>query len=168
LIPDAIPFVNADEIARAQVPDQDTDMNRQAARIMLFRLNSLQNERLSFAVETTLASRALATRIVSLKAKGYRFHLYYMWIDSADLAVQRIAERVRMGGHNIPEQTVRRRYKRSIINFANIYKPLANRWHIYNNRTGNIPELVADGDNTGYQTVYEQDSWNELLKESGS
>lgn len=135
---------------------------------MLSRLDSIEEQKHSFAVETTLASRALATRIVRLKASGYSFYLYYMWIDSTDLAVQRISERVRMGGHNIPEETVRRRYRRSIINFVKIYMPLADGWRVYNNRTGNGPDLVAVGDNASVQTIFEQASWDQLLEEAKS
>ena len=85
------------------------------------------------AFESTLASRLLLPRIRSMQAFGYRFHLFFFWLPSADMAVQRVAARVASGGHHIPEDVIRRRYERGLENFFNQYSPVADSWIFYNN-----------------------------------
>jgi predicted ABC-type ATPase len=85
-----------------------------AGEIMLSRIRELVRQRVSFAFETTLAGRSLAPWLKRLIKDGYRFHLVFLWLPSADLAVQRVASRVRLGDHDVPEDTIRRRYDRGI------------------------------------------------------
>ena len=85
---------------------------------MLERMDDLAERRQIFAFETTLAARSYARRIADWRGQGYCFQLYYFWLPSADLAVQRVADRVQQGGHHVPEETIRRRYRHS---FRNLY-----------------------------------------------
>ena len=92
---------------------------------MLARLEELAQQRVSFAFETTLASRTLAPRISKLVEGGYRFHLVFLWLPNADLAVTRVANRVRSGGYDVPAETIRRRYAAGLRNFFSLYQPLS-------------------------------------------
>lgn len=111
-------FINADAIAGGLSAFAPERVAFPAGRIMLRRMHELAAAGADFALESTLSSRSLAPWIVRLKARNYVFHLIYLWLSSADLAVQRVAERVRQGGHDVPAATVRRRYSRSLGNFS--------------------------------------------------
>lgn len=102
-------FVNADVIARGLSAFDPDRAAMAAGRVMLARLNELARQRESFAFETTLASRSFAPQLADLRASGYAVHLFLLWLSSADLAVQRVAHRVRSGGHDVPADTIRRR-----------------------------------------------------------
>ena len=145
LIPPTMEFVNADEIAKTLAETVTDGINFRAGRIALQRLDELEAERADIAIETTLASRTLAPRIQRLRANGYRFSLYYVWVPSPDLSIERVAERVRKGGHDIPEDVIRRRYKSGLENFFNIYQPLSDRWRMINNSIVGQPRIIARG-----------------------
>src|SRR5215467_12533549 len=100
---------------------------------MLERLRELAVEGRDFAYETTLASKSFAPWLRYLQNDGYTFHLVYLWLPTAELAIARVAERVRRGGHAVAEDTVRRRYDRSLFNFFDIYSQLADSWVMINN-----------------------------------
>lgn len=133
-------FVNADIIAAEQGLDDIA-----AGRQMLRRLDELTAQRKDLAFETTLSSAGLRSRIAAMRDAGYVFHLIYIWIPSADMAVQRVAARVRSGGHSIPEKVIRRRYERSLDNFFNHYMPMADAWLMIDNSHKQTPERVRDG-----------------------
>lgn len=158
-------FVNADTIARGlNAFDPESEAVR-AGRIMLDYLHDLAARRKSFAFETTLAARTYGPWLESLRAVGYVSHLFYFWLNSPDLAVSRVAERVRAGGHHIPEGTVRRRYARSIRNSLDLYRPVVTTWQVYDNSNGR-PRLIAF--NNGYfDTVLDRDSWNSFFRSAG-
>jgi predicted ABC-type ATPase len=125
-------FVNADTIA-AGLAGFATDAAAIAAgRVMLQQMNALSRANHSFAFETTLASRSFAPRLRAMRDRGYRVSLAFLWLPSADLAVQRVARRVEQGGHDIPDDVIRRRYARGLKNLVTLYLPLAARWAIYN------------------------------------
>jgi predicted ABC-type ATPase len=112
-----VTFVNADVITQGLSGFDPGSTAIEAGRIMLQRLHALAAQRESFAFESTLAGRAYARWLRSLRQEGYTVHLVYFWLESAELAVVRVAERVRAGGHAIPEETIRQRYDRSLANF---------------------------------------------------
>jgi predicted ABC-type ATPase len=126
-------FVNADIIATELSPQSPEAVAVAAGRLMLRRISELTSQREDFAIESTLASRTLATRLETMKADGYRIHLAYLWLYSSDLAVARVAERVNRGGHHVPDEVVRRRYDRGLYNLFERYIPLADEWAIYDN-----------------------------------
>jgi predicted ABC-type ATPase len=101
---------------------------------MLRRLRQLADEGKDFAFETTLASRSFAPWIARLrKEREYRFHLTYLWLPDRELAVNRVRERVRAGGHTVPPDDIRRRYDRGLSNFFALYMPIADSWAMYDN-----------------------------------
>ena len=119
-------FINADEISR----ESEAFANPVAAgREMLKRLEQAIEQREDFAIETTLASRSYATQIPDWKAAGYRVTLHFIEVSDADFAVQRVAQRVRQGGHDIPEHDIRRRYERGLRLFVEMYQPIVDEWY---------------------------------------
>lgn len=162
IIPPTMEFVNADEIAKTLAETVTDQVNFRAGRLALQRLDELEAERADIAIETTLASRTLAPRIQRLRANGYRFSLYYVWVPSADLSIERVAERVRGGGHDIPEEVIRRRYKSGLENFFNIYQPIADRWRLINNSIVGQPPIIA----RGVLQVRDSPLWQQLQQEN--
>ena len=102
-------FVNADIIAAKLNPNDVDSVAIQASRLMLERINTLSRQETDFAFETTLAARTFVRFLKKCQAQGYRINLVYVWLESAELAVNRVARRVASGGHNIPEDIIRRR-----------------------------------------------------------
>lgn len=151
-------FVNADVIARGLSAFDPDRAAIAAGRVMLARLDELARQRESFAFETTLASRSFAPWLRDLRASGYAVHLFFLWLSSADLAVQRVAQRVTTGGHNVPEDTVRRRYRAGIRNFFSLYQPFATSWAVYD-CSGPKAKLVAEGVESGPPKVYDEGVW---------
>ena len=136
-------FVNADYIARGLSGRSADAVAMQAGRIMLTRLKELAAAQPDFAFESTLFSRSFATFLRQLKAKGYQVAIYYFSLSTALLAVRRVKLRVTMGGHDVPAETVHRRYKRSVSNFLTLYLPLANDWTVYDNSSAQQAKLIA-------------------------
>lgn len=141
-MPSGVRFVNADLIAQELSGRPGTAGDIRAGRVLIARLEELAENREDFGLETTLATLSLRDRVRHLVDRGFHVHLLFFWLPSADLAVQRVAERVRAGGHDVPEETVRRRYASGIRNFKR-YAPLARTWRIYDNAKETDPELVA-------------------------
>jgi predicted ABC-type ATPase len=141
-------FVNADLIAQGLsglAPDRAAIA---AGRVMMTRLRQLAAQQTSFAFETTLASRTFAPWVKKLNHMGYQFHILFLWLPSPDVAVARVAERVRLGGHNVPESTVRRRYRAGIRNFLELYQPLAQSWKVADNSGVGPLRVIAAGSAT--------------------
>jgi predicted ABC-type ATPase len=163
---DVLEWVNADVIARGLSGLQPESAAWEASRIMLQRLRKLGAERRSFAFETTLAARSYASMIRDLVAEDYEFHLFFVVVPSADTAVERVKHRVLSGGHHVPDDVVRRRFKASINNFFHLYRPLAYRWTVYDNSTTGGPRLVARGAGEKAIVVAEPTVWSKLLEHS--
>jgi predicted ABC-type ATPase len=157
-------FVNADAIAQGLSGFDPESMAREAGRLMLQRLHALAEQRANFAFETTLAGRAYARWLRSLRQTGYTVHLVYFWLASADLAVERVAHRVRLGGHGIPEETIRQRYGRSIDNFFRLYLPIVTSWEVYDNSGIGQPQPVARGNQAEGEVVLDEAVWNAMQK----
>jgi len=152
-------FVNADEIARGLSGFNPEGVAIQAGRIMLERLKDLATQRVSFAFETTLAAKSYARWIGDLKKVGYRFHLFFFWLPSAEMAVARVQDRVRSGGHDVPEVTIRRRYLAGLKNFFALYRPIADSWRVYDNSSELGPMLIAFGNQVGEEAIVDKDVW---------
>jgi predicted ABC-type ATPase len=135
-------FVNADLIAAGLSPFNPEGQAIQAGRLMLDRIASLARARIDFGFETTLAGRGWVPLLHGLRRQGYRLNLFFLWLPSPELAVNRVQERVRAGGHSVPEDVVRRRFARGIQNFFQIYEPLLNGWLILDNSVL-PPDLVV-------------------------
>ena len=152
-------FVNADTIATGLSAFNPEDVAIEASRIMLKRIKTLATKKRNFAFETTLSSRTFAQWLKKEKDKGYHFTLLYFWLLNPDLAVARVAERVRLGGHTVPEATVRRRYIKSIKNFFSLYQPLADNWVVFDNSERNNPIKVAEGHLLTDITILQNNQW---------
>ena len=137
-------FVNADEIARGLSPFQPEKVAFESGRIMLERINTLLGLNESFAFETTLATKTYRDKLIRAKEKGYIIKLLFYWLPTIEMAIDRVAIRVSEGGHNIPIETIIRRYKRGIYNFKKIYLPLSDEWMVFNNSESSS-KLVASG-----------------------
>ena len=160
-----VEFVNADVIAQGLSGFGPEGAGMAAGRIMLARLRQLARQRVSFAFETTLANRLLARWLAGLVREGYKFHLLFLWLPSADFAVARVADRVRMGGHGVPEETIRRRYESGLRNFFRIYRPLATTWQIYDNSQAAPPRLIASGMGAATKRVLDRRTWDQIRRE---
>ena len=138
-------FINADLIAQGLSPFRPEAASRRAGRIMLEMIADCVRRRESFAFETTLSGRSYAQMIPRWKSAGYRVVIFFLGLPSAEMAVQRVAMRVRQGGHDIQEPVIRRRFTTGKQNFLNLYKPLADAWRHYDN-AGELPVLLASVD----------------------
>ncbi|MBM4019024.1 MAG: Zeta toxin family protein [Planctomycetes bacterium] len=155
-------FVNADVIAHGLSGFEPEGAALAAGRVMLARLRDLAHRRESFAFESTLASRLLVRWLARLIESGYAFHLVFLWLPSPDFAVARVAERVRMGGHAVPEQTIRRRYDAGLRNFFRLYRPLASTWRLHDNSRA-APRLVAEGKALTTAYVADEATWGRIV-----
>jgi predicted ABC-type ATPase len=138
-------FVNADVIAQGLSAFAPERVAVQAGRIMLERIEELARQRETFAFETTLSGRSYAPWIARLRGEGYTVALLFLWLPSPEEAQARVLERVRLGGHDIPPETIRRRYRAGLRNFFRLYRPLADRWQLYDNSQLSGPRLLAAG-----------------------
>ena len=134
-------FVNADLIAAGLAPFAPEKAAVQAGRLMLQELARHFAARESFAFETTLAGRGYVHHIRAWQAAGYRVKLIFLQLDSPEEAIARVAQRVRQGGHAIPEATIRRRFAAGLENFQRLYAPLVDAWALYDN-AGATPVLL--------------------------
>jgi len=159
-------FVNADAIAQGLAAFAPESAAIEAGRIMLARLKELAAQRASFAFETTLSGRYFASWLGELRRAGYQVHLVYFWVESAELAIERVANRVAEGGHHIPEATVRQRYQRSVANLLHLYRSMTTRWSVYDNTQRGNPLLVAFGEGTDQETIVIAETWKRI-KEIG-
>lgn len=134
-------FINADLIAAGLSPFAPERAAIQAGRLTLEAIAQHVARRESFAFETTLSGKAYARQIPQWRQFGYRVELFFLSLPSAETAVQRVAERVRQGGHDIPEATIRRRFDAGKRLFAEVYQPLVDQWALYDN-AGDEPLLM--------------------------
>jgi predicted ABC-type ATPase len=139
-------YVNADEIARGLSPFQPETMAIEAGRIMFKRIDDLLDSDKNFAFETTLSVKSHKNTICRAKDKGYNVYLLFFWLQTIDLAKQRVHARVIEGGHDIAEDVIERRYLRGIKNLFDIYMPLADVVMIFDN-SENKPKLIAEKEN---------------------
>jgi predicted ABC-type ATPase len=138
-------FLNADIIAAELSPQHPEQVAVRAARFMLQRIREESAKGESFAFETTLANRSYAHSIREWQAAGYHVALWFLALPSVEAALARVAQRVLQGGHNIPEDIVRRRFVAGRANFDNIYRGLADAWVLYDN-SETVPVLLDWGE----------------------
>jgi len=136
-------FVNADPIASGLSAFRPESVGIAAGRVMLARLRVLAQARADFAFETTLASRSFAPWLAGLRRSGHRVHVAFLSLPSADLAVARVAERVRLGGHDVPEEVIRRRFTAGLRNLFTLYDGVVDSWQAFDNSEPRGPRLIA-------------------------
>ncbi|MFZ2961391.1 MAG: zeta toxin family protein [Candidatus Ozemobacteraceae bacterium] len=162
LIPTDVPFINADEIASGLPFEVGTNPDMAASRALLKAMGECEATRTSFAIETTLASKTLTAKIRHLQKTGYHVQMIFLWLSSVDLAIDRVMERVRRGGHSIPATTIRRRYASGLKNFMELYKPLLDSWMFFDNSILGDPRLLASGTASEAEHVRLPDFWNHI------
>lgn len=135
-------FVNADLIAGGIAPLAPDAAALQAGRFLLERIRALAEKGMDFSFETTLAGKTTLNLLQDLRRRGYKIHLFFLWIPNLALSLKRIQERVRRGGHDIPEPVVRRRFHKGVRNLFHLYRPLLDSWILFDN-SGELPHLIA-------------------------
>ena len=156
-------FVNADEIARGLSPFQPEKVSIQAGKIMLRRLQELLTLGQDFAFETTLSTRSFVGLIKQAKDLGFTINLIYYWLDSVELAIERVKTRVTEGGHHIPTDTIIRRYYAGLKNFITLYSNKVDYWMLIDN-SGTEPELIAEGRDAVNFEIANSEKWSLINK----
>jgi predicted ABC-type ATPase len=156
-------FVNADEIASALSPKHPEAVAFRAGRIMLERIRRLAETEIDFAFETTLATKSYVPMLEKFRTNGDAIILIDFSLESVELAIQRVADRVGRGGHSIPEDVIRRRYQRGIENFHTIFTKVADSWVLYDNSL-TFSKLVARKTLGLDIEVFDADIWNRIRK----
>jgi predicted ABC-type ATPase len=158
-------FVNADVIAQGLSAFRPEGVAFQAGRVMLGRIKDIAVRRMNFAFETTMASRSFEPWLQELVQSGYCLRVVFLWLPSADLAVARVAVRVRLGGHDVPEETIRRRYRSGLTNFFRRYQPLTTTWRMYDHSQSRS-RLIAAGRRKTPRLVSQRGLWESIVKEA--
>lgn len=154
-------FVNADVIAQGLSAFDPEGAAFEAGRVMLQRIRDLGRRRVSFAFETTLAGRSYVRWISKLREQGYVFEIFFFWLPSPEDAISRVADRVRAGGHHVPEEVIRRRYNAGLRNFFSLYRKMAVTWQIYDNQ-GPLPRMIAWGSGERTLQVLDRSTWEAI------
>lgn len=143
-------FVNADEIARGLSPFKPEAVAVEAGKLMLRRIDYLLSKRVTFAIETTLATKSYKGLVERAKSSGYQVILLFFWLSSPEMAEMRVAQRVSTGGHDIPKDVIHRRYWTGLRNLFEVFVPIVDLWSLYDNNSVACP-IVKNGiviDNT--------------------
>lgn len=156
-------FVNADEIARGLSPFQPEKVAIQSGRIMLHRIAELINLKENFALETTLTTLSYQETIRKAHVAGYKVTLIFFWLNDVNLAINRVELRVKEGGHNIPVETIKRRYKNGIKNLFDIFINACDNWMIINN-SEDESFFIAENYDDERMIIYKEDDWNTLKR----
>jgi predicted ABC-type ATPase len=137
-------FVNADLIAAGLSPFTPELAAVRAGRIMLDQIHEHVRKSESFAFETTLSGRIYTRLIPRWRAEGYIVKLFFLQLPTPEMAIARVRQRVAAGGHNVPEDVIRRRFHAGLRNFRQVYPPLVDEWVLYDN-SGDEPVRLEEG-----------------------
>ncbi|HVS35396.1 MAG TPA: zeta toxin family protein [Gemmataceae bacterium] len=157
-------FLNADLIAAGLSPFAPETQNVRAGRLLLERIRELAKERADFGFETTLSGRTYVKVLGDMKASGYRVVLFFLWLPSAEMAVGRVENRVRQGGHPVPPEDVRRRYGTSLRNLFRLYRPIADDWWLYN--ASRMPPKLIAGEEQGRRIIKQKRVFKRIEQEA--
>jgi len=163
IIPSTIPFINADIIAFDLRPNDVESVAFESGRIMLIQIDDLLNKGISFAIETTLSTKSYHEKIKFAQILNYDVVLLFFWLNSENLAIERVRGRVLQGGHHIETDIIRRRYKRGISNLLNIYIPLVDELLVFDNSDAKL-ELIAEQNFQNQLYIINFLKWNQLMK----
>jgi predicted ABC-type ATPase len=153
-------FVNADLIASGLSPFSPEVAAIKAGKLMLDEIDAFRKQRADFAFETTLAGRTYVALLKEMRENGYEVYIYYLWLHSVDLALERVANRVAVGGHDVPPETVRRRFQRGLHNLFCLYRDLVDSWLLFDN-SGDAPRVIAK-ETAGVLTVTDATLFEEI------
>ena len=161
-------FINADEIARGISPFQPEKAAIAAGRIMLQRIKELLKLKADFAIETTLTTKSYAKTIYKARTQGYKITLLFLWLPQQAMAIKRVELRVKSGGHNIPTEVIKRRYKKGIVNLFDDFMGWCHYWTIIDNSAKSF-KFVADGEeksDTNILNIYDNAKWQTIQKQA--
>ncbi len=162
---DCSEFVNSDEFAKGLSPFNPEKASIQASRYMIMKIRYLLKKQKDFGIETTLATRTLLRTIRLAQDAGYTVTLLYFWLNSPELAVERVAARVGAGGHDIPEETIRRRYRVGIDYFFHDYAPICERWILADN--SQIPfRVIAEGSKNDLINIKDEATYEQIRRQT--
>ncbi len=159
-------YINADEIARRISPHNPDAAALQAGRLMLRQIEKLIESGSSFAFETTCAGRSQIKLLQDCKQDGWQISLIFLWVPSPEYSVARVARRVSQGGHSIPVEVIRRRYRAGLWNMRHRYLPLVDDVTIYDNRDNDL-RLVARREAPFSLEVWDGEIWSRIEDETG-
>ncbi|UOY04987.1 zeta toxin family protein [Muricauda sp. SCSIO 64092] len=154
-------FVNADEIARGLSPFNPDEVAIQSGKMMVRRIKELLHEGKSFAIETTLATKSHVSLIEQARSNGYTITLLFLFLDSIELAIERVGIRVKEGGHDIPKDVIARRYERGLNHLFNRYLPIVDEWSMVNNSKEGF-STIARGLIDGTLIEVDKNVWRQL------
>lgn len=155
-------YVNSDEIAKGLSPFRPSLAAIRASKIMMERIHELIDEGKSFGIETTLSTKTLAKIAVDAQKRGYKVNIIFFWLRIPELAIERVKLRVASGGHDVPEETIRRRFGLGLDNLFKLYLPICDYWMILDN--SNSPSrIVAEGGIKVVTKIHDRNAYNLLL-----
>lgn len=158
-------FINADLIASGLSPFSPGQVAVKSGKLVLEQIKSYSDNNVDFGFETTMSGVTYLRYLKMLKDKGYKIHVFFLWIPNARLAVERVKDRVAQGGHNVPTSDIKRRFKRSLEKFFNQYRLLADQWMLFNNEQSK-PKLIARKQNA-HIDIIDQSLFEKILKKVG-
>lgn len=153
-------FVNSDEFAKSLSPFDPSAASVSASRYMLMKINYLLERNEDFCVETTLATRSLLRIIMEAQTAGYEVTLIYFWLASPQIAIERVRRRVETGGHNIPDDVVRRRYVMGLNYFFDTYSLICDRWVLADNTSSPFTIVAEKTDNI--TTIHDNEKYRRI------
>ena len=159
-------FINADLIAGGLSPFSPEAAAMRAGRLLLEQIRLLASRQSDFGFETTLSGVTYAALLRRLKAQGYRIQLFFLWIPTVEIALARILDRVKRGGHDIPEHVVRRRFHKGLRNLFTLYRPMLDSWMLFDN-SNMVPRLIAR-EELGERQVFDPKVFERIDKAVGS
>ncbi len=161
-------FLNADEIARGLSPLRPESVNREAGKLMIKRFHSCIRENRSFIFESTASGLSYAMHLENAKKKGYEVNLLFLWLLNHDQAVKRVAQRVKQGGHNIPEEDIIRRYYRGLTNLITRYLPISDTALILDNSEPEfgVRKTIARKEYNACLTIEDKKIWERIIKDA--
>jgi predicted ABC-type ATPase len=153
-------FLNADLIAAGLSPFAPETQNVRAGRLLLERIRELARDKRDFGFETTLSGRIYIRLLHQMQQQGYRVVLFFLWLPSADMSVVRVANRVRQGGHHVPETDIRRRFQSGLRNLFQLYRPLVDAWWLYD--ASRLPPTVIAYEESGQLVVLQTEQFERI------
>lgn len=158
-------FINADLIAAGLSPFSPQQVAIKSGKLVLEQIKEYRKAGVNFGFETTMSGVTYLKHIKALKEAGYKIHIFFLWLPTAQLAINRVKCRVKEGGHDVPIADIKRRFNRNVEKFFNEYRPLADEWMLFNNANKDA-ELIARKQNSHIESINEV-LFNKILKKAG-
>jgi predicted ABC-type ATPase len=155
-------FINADLIADGLSPLDPSKVQQEAGKLFLREVRQHVGDREDFAFETTLSGRMYVRLLKELHSSGWRIVLFYLWIPSAEFSRLRVEQRVESGGHDIPDDAILRRYRRTVLNFLNVFAPLCDEVFCYDN--SGLEHLMVFADTNGERKIVDANRYGLILE----